>query len=116
MSDFQHNPEWEFAKRKRNLADGYKETKGLRNGHCNRQACQADLNGQRQSYMIDHERFTEGERLYYCHPCTLKFNEADRQFQRDMPRRCTLEPRAERPETYHSEMERLHGPDLNRER
>lgn len=83
---------FEQDKRRRNLAEGFKETKGLKDGHCNRRACQAPLAGQRQSSMRDHETFTADGRLYYCAPCTHLFNEADRQFQRDNPPRCTWEP------------------------
>ncbi len=84
---------FEREKRARNLTDGYKETKGLRGGHCNRAACQAPLTDPDggllpQSSMRDHERFTDG-RLYYCWPCTLQFNEADDRFRE--PRRCTME-------------------------
>lgn len=84
---------FEKDKRKRNLADGYKETKGLKGGHCNRFRCQAPLSLPdgtllQQSWMIDHERFTGEGRLYYCHPCTIRFNKADDDFRQ--PRRCTM--------------------------
>ena len=82
---------FEREKRKRNLADGYKETKGLKDGHCNRYACQAPLAGQPQSWMRDHETQTDSK-LYYCLKCTMAFNESAMRFQPDMPRRCTMEP------------------------
>lgn len=72
---------FEEAKRKRNLADGFKETKGLQDGHCNRRACQKPLAeesrilGRRYS-MRDHETFTDA-RLYYCADCAAQFDLAD---------------------------------------
>lgn len=68
-------------KRKRNLAAGYNETKGLKDGHCNRYACQAPLAreweaiGRRYS-MRDHETNTDA-RLYYCAGCADQFDLAD---------------------------------------
>lgn len=73
---------FEIAKRRRNLAEGLQETKGLRDGHCNRRACQKPLNieshalGQR-FYMSDHETFYAGGRLYYCANCAAQFELAD---------------------------------------
>jgi hypothetical protein len=74
---------FESEKRKRNLAAGYQETKGLKDGHCNRSACQAPLAGEWESTgerysMIDHETFTDA-RLYYCANCAAQFDMADRQ-------------------------------------
>lgn len=81
---------FEDDKRRNNLAQSYKETKGLRNGHCNRAACQAPLRHGHQSYMRDHEMMTDGK-LYYCLPCTRLFDEADMQFSPDQPKRCTMD-------------------------
>lgn len=85
---------FERNKRQRNIADGYKETKGLQNGHCNRRACQAPLSTPDgrplpQSYMRDHETASDGK-LFYCLPCTRQFDEADARF--GDPRRCTVVP------------------------
>lgn len=79
---------FERDKRRRNLAEGYKETKGLKDGHCNRRACQAPLAGTRQFYMRDHETFTDG-RLYYCDDCAAQFDMADRRMMNGL--RCTLD-------------------------
>lgn len=89
---------FEKDKRKRNLLSGYKETKGLRDGHCNRYACQkpladeSEMTGRRYS-MIDHETFTTG-RLYYCCRCSIEFNKVDDQMNRE--RRITVETTNER--------------------
>jgi hypothetical protein len=82
---------FEDEKRRRNLTAGYEETKGLKDGHCNRRACQAPLAGRPQSSMEDHELMTDG-RLYYCLPCTRRFDDADEQFQPHLPKRCRREP------------------------
>jgi hypothetical protein len=80
---------FETEKRKRNLAAGYEETKGLENGHCNRAACQEPLlPGDPRGWMRDHETNTDAK-LYYCLGCVLLFNETDRQMGR--PFRCTVE-------------------------
>jgi hypothetical protein len=79
---------FEIRKIRRNLAEGYRETKGLKNGHCNRRACQAPLDGKPQAYMGDHETFTN-ERLYYCLPCAKQFNDWDDKIGE--PRRCTVD-------------------------
>lgn len=81
---------FEIEKRKRNLAQGYKETKGLKNGHCNRAACQAPLASHAQCYMSDHEMCTHHGRLYYCIPCKRQFDKADREFGITPPR-CIME-------------------------
>lgn len=81
---------FEMRKSTRNLEEGYKETKGLKDGHCNRSACQASLFGKPQSWMRDHETFTD-YRLYYCEPCTRLFNEFDDKYAVGH-RRCTMEP------------------------
>lgn len=69
---------FETAKREANLAAGFIETKGLRDGHCNRRDCQAPLIGERfRCSMRDHEFNTDG-RLYYCRACAVLFDQADR--------------------------------------
>lgn len=86
---------FETEKRKRNLAEGFKETKGLKDGHCNRRACQSPLQiewdtlGQRYS-MRDHETFTDA-RLYYCAHCAGQFDLAD--MRNHAERRITVENR-----------------------
>lgn len=80
---------WEEDKRKRNLASGYQETKGLKDGHCNRYACQAPLLGHPQWSMEDFEVWGSGQRLFYCQSCAFRFNEADDQYGDE--RRCRLE-------------------------
>lgn len=84
---------FEDRKRKRNLADGFKETKGLKDGHCNRKACQAPLAEEsrifgRRFSMTDHETFTTA-RLYYCHHCADQFTLAD--IRNRAERRITIE-------------------------
>jgi hypothetical protein len=59
--------------------------KGKKDGSCNRTACQLPLKGERQWFMVDGS--VVGSRNYYCHPCAMKFHEADRQF--GDPLRCT---------------------------
>ena len=59
--------------------------KGLKDGSCNRTACQLPLRGQEQWTMKDH---MTGGKLYYCADCAMKFHEADRQFGE--PLRCSL--------------------------
>lgn len=85
-----HVMSWfEQKKREENLKQGYIETKGLKDGHCNRQACQAPLASEPQHQsMTDHEYFSDG-RLYYCSPCSYLFDKADQQF--GDPKRITRE-------------------------
>lgn len=84
---------FEEGKRRRNLAEGFKETKGLKDGHCNRRACQTPLAeesrilGRRHS-MTDHETFTNA-RLYYCSHCADQFTLAD--IRNRAERRITVE-------------------------
>lgn len=75
-------------KRRRNLAEGYEETKGLKDGHCNRSGCQAPLIGRPQAYMRDHETNVDGARLYYCGRCADMFNRHDREMGLGV--RCTF--------------------------
>lgn len=65
------------------------DDKGLKDGSCNRTACQLPLKGQRQWTMPTHGQKggTDGK-FHYCHECALKFHEADRDF--GDPLRCTL--------------------------
>ncbi len=81
---------FEAGKVARNMLKGYERLKGLKDGNCNRAACQRPLAGQPQSSMIDHETFTNG-RLYYCEECTEQFNKSDREFAGGQYR-CTWEP------------------------
>lgn len=61
------------------------ETKGKRDGNCNRTACQRSLAGMPRWSMHDH---MTGGRLYYCQRCVDLFHESDRQFRE--PLRCTI--------------------------
>lgn len=71
---------FERQKREANLKAGYEETKGLKDGHCNRYACQAPLADEPQRHsMSDHEFFTDS-RLYYCGHCAVLFTKSDIQF------------------------------------
>ncbi|MES2030871.1 MAG: hypothetical protein V4477_16950 [Pseudomonadota bacterium] len=79
---------FEAQKRIRNVSSGCKEMKGLKDGFCNRRSCQAELVGNPQFYMSDHETATDG-RLYYCEPCAIEFNKVDDRFR--LTRRCTAE-------------------------
>ena len=63
--------------------------KGLRDGSCNRTACQDNLAGFERWSMHNHG-FTEGNRLYYCRTCAVDFNQSDRQFNE--PLRCSIYP------------------------
>ncbi|MEE7490663.1 hypothetical protein SAMN02799622_01841 [Methylobacterium sp. UNC378MF] len=65
-----------------------KPDKGLRDGSCNRTACQAPLKGERQWTMDDF--MVVGGKLYYCHRCARDFNAWDRQI--GVPLRCTPVP------------------------
>lgn len=80
---------FEISKRKRNLREGYPETKGLKDGHCNRGGCCQPLAGRPQFFMTDHETFTD-ERLYYCPECADQFNRWDK--HNGTPMRCTYDP------------------------
>jgi hypothetical protein len=80
---------FEAQKRLRNLSSGFNEMKGLKDGRCNRKACQAQLAGLPQFSMRDHEMHTDG-RLYYCEKCAIRFNNDDD--ASGLPRRCTAEP------------------------
>lgn len=64
--------------------------KGLRDGSCNRTACQLPLAGQEQWTIPTYggSGGTEGN-FYYCKLCAAKFADADREF--GQPFRCTLE-------------------------
>lgn len=69
------------------LAQAPKPDKGLKDGSCNRTACQAPLKGERQWTMDDFR----GGKLYYCHRCARDFNAWDRQI--GVALRCTpVEP------------------------
>jgi hypothetical protein len=71
--------EWEQAKRRRNVADGNKETKGLKYGFCNRTACQKPLLDEPIACsMVDFESNSSTERLYYCMACAKDFDKWDR--------------------------------------
>lgn len=59
--------------------------KGMKDGSCNRSACQAPLKGEPQFWMKNH-RVTNG-RLYYCANCERLFTKSDREFRE--PLRCT---------------------------
>jgi hypothetical protein len=61
------------------------ETKGKRDGNCNRTACQRSLADHPRWSMKDH---MTGGRLYYCQRCVDLFHESDRQF--GQPLRCTI--------------------------
>jgi hypothetical protein len=80
---------FERDKRRRNIVAHYYEDKGLRDGRCNRQACQQPLAVWRhRASMRDHETNTN-ERLYYCPPCAQQFDAADDEMRQ--PRRITYE-------------------------
>ena len=78
---------FERTKRKRNVKEGYPETKGLKDGHCNRSGCLRPLAGKIQYTMTDHETFTN-EKLYYCSPCAEDFTKWDEHIK--APIRCTI--------------------------
>jgi hypothetical protein len=63
--------------------------KGLKDGSCNRTACQLPLLGQEQWTMPSYGRGGTNGKFYYCRECARKFHEADRDF--GQPPRCTLE-------------------------
>lgn len=64
--------------------------KGLKDGSCNRTACQLPLLDMPQWTMPSHGFGGTDGKLYYCESCAMKFHEADREFRN--PLRCTLEP------------------------
>ncbi len=79
-----HADPWVRRKMQRNLKDGYNRDKGLRDGRCNRYACQEPLGAnpllsrpRPQWSMRDHESSSATHRLYYCHPCAVMFNDSD---------------------------------------
>lgn len=80
---------FETEKRKRNVEDGYPETKGLKDGHCNRSGCLMPLNELPlpQYTMRDFETHTDAL-LYYCEGCAMMFNRDDE--RASMPLRCTV--------------------------
>lgn len=82
MTDF------ERAKRASNVRSGYLPTKGLKDGHCNRYACQAPLKGKPQYSMKDFETSTDN-RLYYCQKCAVMFAREDERMGH--PMRCRPE-------------------------
>ncbi len=63
--------------------------KGLKDGSCNRTACQLPLKGEPQWTMPNYGQGGTDGKLYYCSACARKFHEADRQFGE--PLRCTRE-------------------------
>lgn len=64
--------------------------KGMKDGSCNRTACQRPLKGRVQYYMTT--PFTAGEKLYYCRDCADSFAHWDRIDRPGEPLRCTLDP------------------------
>lgn len=95
VSDMSDDP-WTAKKVQANLRQGYHADKGLRDGRCNRYACQAPIGanpelGVRpapQWSMRDHEQHTE-RRLYYCHSCAVMFNQSD--YRAGTEQRCRRE-------------------------
>lgn len=70
--------------------------KGLKNGSCNRTACQHPL-AEEPTHQFMAPPFTAGERLYYCAHCSLDFDRIDEQNRlagaSTLPNRITREPK-----------------------
>jgi hypothetical protein len=62
--------------------------KGLKDGSCNRTACQLPLAGQQQWTIPSYGKGGTNGLYHYCRVCAAKFHEADREFG-ESPR-CTL--------------------------
>ncbi len=62
--------------------------KGLKDGSCNRTACQLPLLGEPQWTMPSYGNGGTDGKYYYCGECAQKFSEADRDM--GQPLRCTL--------------------------
>jgi hypothetical protein len=62
--------------------------KGLRDGSCNRTACQRPLKGQTQYSMRNH--MVENGKFYYCEDCAASFTHWDHIDRPGEPVRCTL--------------------------
>ena len=62
--------------------------KGIRDGSCNRTACQRPLKGRTQYVMTT--PYTAGEKLYYCADCADLFAYWDRIDRPNEPPRCAL--------------------------
>jgi len=70
-----------------------KRDKGMRDGSCNRTACQKPLEGMPRWSMPN---YTRGGRLYYCTQCVNEFHKWDRRCGDEL--RCTIIPEDRRPE------------------
>lgn len=77
---------FETTKKAANIAAGHKLTKGLKDGHCNRDLCQASLSGKPQAHTADTETGFSDGRLYYCAACAKQFDAVDDRLENS--RRC----------------------------